>query len=109
MSPAAAGCHVPVDRRQRMGESAGRQLRRPYFMIHHKPAPATAVMAMDIATDSEISFAHSQYDTHAISGRLHAAPLVLREILATASAVCAKLRIVGFTFRPTPGSLAQNA
>jgi hypothetical protein len=80
----------------------GRQLRRPYFMIHHRPAPATAVMAMDIATDSEISFAHSQYDTHAISGRLHAAPLMLREILAAASAVCAKLRIVGSTIRPTP-------
>ena len=31
-------------------------------MNHHKPAPATAVMAMDITTDSEISFAHSQYD-----------------------------------------------
>ena len=65
-------------------------------MIHHQQAPATAVMAMDIATDCEISSAHSQYDTHAISGRLHAAPLVSREISATASAVCAKLRIVGF-------------
>jgi len=30
-------------------------------MIQNKPAPATAVMiAMDIAKDSEISFAHSQ-------------------------------------------------
>ena len=58
-------------------------------MIHHM-APATAVMAMDIATDNEISFARSQYDTHAISGRLHAAPLVFREISASASAVCAK-------------------
>jgi hypothetical protein len=68
----------------------GRQLRRPYFMIHHHPAPATAVMAMDITKDSEISFVHSQYDTHAISNRQHAAPLVFREISASASAVCAK-------------------
>ena len=29
------------------------------LMIHHQPAPATAVMAMDITTDSAISFAHS--------------------------------------------------
>jgi hypothetical protein len=29
-------------------------------MIHNKPAPATAVIAMDIAKDSKISFAHSQ-------------------------------------------------
>ena len=37
----------------------------------HKAAPAVAVMATDITTDSATSFAHSQYDTHAISGRLH--------------------------------------
>jgi hypothetical protein len=59
-------------------------------MIHHIMAPATAVMAMDIATDSEINFAHSQYDTHAISSRQHAAPLVFREMSASASAVCAR-------------------
>ena len=64
---------------------------------------------MDIATDSEISFAHSQYDTHAISGRLHAAPLVLREILATASAVCAKFADRGLHHSPDTWSLAQNA
>jgi hypothetical protein len=59
-------------------------------MNHHKPAPATAVMVMDITIDSEISFAHSQDDTRSISGRLHAAPLVFREISASTSAVCAK-------------------
>jgi hypothetical protein len=68
----------------------GRQLKRPYFMIHNKPAPATAVMAMDITKDSEISFVHSQYDTHAISSRQNATPLVFREKSASASAVCAK-------------------
>ena len=49
----------------------GRQLRRPYFKINHKAAPAVAVTAIDITMDSANSFAHSQYDTHAISGRLH--------------------------------------
>ena len=42
-----------------------------YFKINHKPAPAAAVMTMDITMDSAISFANSQYDTHVISGRLH--------------------------------------
>src|SRR4051794_26232505 len=40
LSPDIGGCHVPVDRRQRIGESAllpgahesGRQLRRPYCL-----------------------------------------------------------------------------
>jgi hypothetical protein len=42
-----------------------------YFKINHKAAPAVAVMATDITMDSAHSLAHSQYDTHAISGRLH--------------------------------------
>ena len=29
-------------------------------MINHKPAPAAAVMTMDITMDSAISFPHSQ-------------------------------------------------
>ena len=49
----------------------GRQLRRPYFKINHKAALAVAMMAMDITMDSATSFAHSQYDTHTISDRLH--------------------------------------
>jgi hypothetical protein len=39
--------------------------------MNHKVAPAVAVMATDITKASAISFAHSQYDTHTISGRLH--------------------------------------
>jgi hypothetical protein len=35
-------------------------------MISHQQAPAAAVMAMEITIDNATSFAHSQYDTHAI-------------------------------------------
>ena len=59
-------------------------------MIHHIMAPATAVMAMDIATDCEISFAHSQYDTHAISGSASCrAASIPENIGKSTSVVCA--------------------
>jgi hypothetical protein len=61
-------------------------------MIHHM---ATAVRVIDIATDNKISFAHSQYDAHAIPGRLHTASLLFREISASASAVCAMAPLPG--------------
>jgi hypothetical protein len=41
-----------------------------YFPSHHPIASATDVMAIEIASDVAISFAHSQYDTHA-SSRLY--------------------------------------
>jgi hypothetical protein len=68
--PAVAGCAL-IDPRQRLGESAGTPKRPPYLKTIHKAAPAVAVMATDITIDSATSFAQSQYDTHAISGRLH--------------------------------------
>jgi hypothetical protein len=47
-------------------------------------------MAIDISKAFATSFAHSQYDIHAISGRLHCRAASIREILASASAVCVK-------------------
>jgi hypothetical protein len=47
-----------------------RQLRRPYFM-NHQTDMRTASMAIDISKAFATSFAHSQYDIRAISGRLH--------------------------------------
>jgi len=41
-------------------------------------------MAMEIAMDSTISFANSQYDTHASSRRQHTGPSSSREISAKA-------------------------
>lgn len=74
-----------------MGESAVDARGHPYFKIIHKAAPAVAVIATDITMASAISFAHSQYDTHNFRSATFPAPLVSREILASDSAVCAKL------------------
>ena len=39
--------------------------------MNHQTAKRTASMAIDISKAFATSFAHSQYDIHAISGRLH--------------------------------------
>ena len=78
-------------------------------MIHHKPAPATAVMAMDIATDSEISFAHSQYDTHAISGRLDCRAASVSGNIGKRQCILCQIADRGLHNSPDTWSLAQNA
>ena len=54
------------------GEHAGWAAHKArYWPNHHPIASAADVIAIEIATDIAISFAHSQYDTHAYSSRLH--------------------------------------